>query len=113
MKYFAIIENGMVTGVVEGDAPENQEFIELDQESIEPKSNCMIVLEGKKVIWKPYEALVREKRNQLLQESDWVAIRAAETGNFPKAWKDYRQALRDLPGKTGFPDIDFPKPPQA
>jgi hypothetical protein len=42
--------------------------------------------------------LLREKRTQLLAETDWVVIRARENGGqVPAAWKTYRVALRDLP----------------
>lgn len=42
--------------------------------------------------------LLRIKRNQLLQESDWVTIKAYSQGVEVSAeWKTYLQALRDLP----------------
>jgi len=37
---------------------------------------------------------VRRYRNAALAESDW---RAVKDRVLPTAWKDYRQALRDLP----------------
>ena len=37
---------------------------------------------------------VRKRRDQLLEESDW---RTMKDRVLPTAWKDYRQALRDLP----------------
>jgi len=37
---------------------------------------------------------VRLARNQALEDSDW---RAVKDRVLPTAWKDYRQALRDLP----------------
>ena len=41
---------------------------------------------------------LREQRNVLLAETDWVVIRARENGGqVPAAWKTYRVALRDLP----------------
>jgi len=44
---------------------------------------------------------IREQRNFLLSESDWVVTKAKELGtNIPAAWKEYRQALRDLPANT-------------
>ena len=45
----------------------------------------------------PYEIdwyVVREKRNEALLESDW---RAVKDRTMSQAWKDYRQALRNLP----------------
>jgi len=37
---------------------------------------------------------VRLKRNQALSDSDWRALKDVV---LPNAWKEYRQALRDLP----------------
>jgi len=37
---------------------------------------------------------VRLKRNQALADSDW---RAVKDRTMSQTWKDYRQALRDLP----------------
>tara|TARA_B100000131_G_C17866345_1_gene512325 strand:- start:98 stop:493 length:396 start_codon:yes stop_codon:yes gene_type:complete len=49
---------------------------------------------------------LREARNILLAESDWVVVKAQETGTeIPKEWKEYRQALRDLP-YTANPKLD-------
>ncbi len=40
---------------------------------------------------------LRKKRNTLLNESDYIVIKAKETGTtIPTAWKTYRQALRDI-----------------
>jgi len=38
---------------------------------------------------------VRELRNQALEDSDWRALKDVV---LPTAWKEYRQALRDLGG---------------
>jgi len=46
--------------------------------------------------------LLREKRNQLLAQSDWMAV-ADRT--MTQAQIDYRQALRDLP-ETADPQLD-------
>lgn len=49
----------------------------------------------------------REDRNQLLVETDWMVL----SGTMSDSWKTYRQALRDLPAQSGFPDVDFPTKP--
>jgi len=50
------------------------------------------------------EVEVRELRDQLIAETDWVIIKAKETStNVAAAMKTYRQALRDLPSAEGFP----------
>ena len=59
---------------------------------------------------------IREQRNRLLSESDWVVIKARENGGqVPAAWKTYRVALRDLPAeqsdKTKYSEITWPTQP--
>lgn len=56
----------------------------------------------------------RKQRDKLLSDSDWVVIKAKETGtNIPSGWKTYRQALRDLPQQEGFPNVEFPEKPTS
>ena len=58
-------------------------------------------------------ATVRSQRDNLLAETDWVVIKAKETGgNLSAAFKEYRQALRDITAQDGFPyDITWPEKP--
>ena len=58
---------------------------------------------------------VRAKRDVLLAETDLVIIRCSEVGKpVPDEWKAYRQALRDVPDQTGFPDtVSWPEKPEA
>ena len=57
--------------------------------------------------------LLREVRNQLLSETDWMIVKSTETGvAMSNDWKTYRQALRDLPASSSpsldeFYDLDF------
>ena len=45
--------------------------------------------------------LLREERNVLLSETDWMVTKSAETGvAMSNDWKTYRQALRDLPASS-------------
>jgi hypothetical protein len=58
--------------------------------------------------WSSEEKLesIRLQRNYLLQETDWVTIRAVDTETpESEAWKNYRQALRDFPENV---DINLP-----
>jgi len=49
----------------------------------------------------------RRKRDILLLESDWVVTKALEAGEtVPAAWVTYRQALRDMPDHTEWPNVD-------
>ena len=59
---------------------------------------------------------LREKRNALLTETDYIIIKAKETGTtIPTAWKTYRQALRDITeGLTTVEEVEavvFPEKP--
>lgn len=57
--------------------------------------------------------IIRKERNKLLLESDWVVAKAYELGTeVPQEWKEYRQALRDIPSQEGFPFVVvFPQLP--
>ena len=47
---------------------------------------------------------VRTQRDKLLQETDWVVIKAKETGtNLSAEFKTYRQELRDITEQEQFP----------
>ena len=52
---------------------------------------------------------IRDQRNSLLSETDWMANSDV---TMTDAWKTYRQALRDLPSNTSDPDNPtWPTPP--
>ena len=54
---------------------------------------------------------VRTQRNALLVESDWTVLPDAPVAD-EQAWKDYRQALRDVPQQEGFPqEVVWPTKP--
>ena len=57
----------------------------------------------------------RNQRDRLLTNSDWVTIRATDTGDpVPTEWQTYRQALRDITEQTGFPEeIEWPQEPES
>jgi hypothetical protein len=56
---------------------------------------------------------VREKRDMLLSESDWMVTKSMESGEpLSFEWAAYRQALRDVPQQSGFPEaVIWPVPP--
>ena len=55
---------------------------------------------------------VRSQRDHLLSQTDWVVVKAKETGtNIPTNWKTYRQALRDVPDQTDPDNITWPTKP--
>ena len=52
----------------------------------------------------------RAKRDRLLVDTDW---RASSDLTLSTEWATYRQALRDVPGQSGFPQtITWPTKPE-
>ena len=50
--------------------------------------------------------LLREERNKLISETDWTQLKDIELDIIrERNWKNYRQALRDLPSKSN-PKLD-------
>lgn len=61
---------------------------------------------------------VRNRRDDLLKETDWVVAKYTEIGEaIPTAWREYRQALRDISTAEGFDtapeSVQFPTKPEA
>jgi hypothetical protein len=57
-------------------------------------------------------AQLRNTRDQLLKDCDDRFLADAPAGRGNQAWKDYRQALRDLPANTADPaDVTWPTTP--
>ena len=58
---------------------------------------------------------VRDQRDRLLAECDWIVIMHTEKGtNIPAEWELYRQALRDITLHVNFPHLaedDWPAKP--
>ena len=55
-------------------------------------------------------SLQRERRDLLLLKTDW---RASSDLTLSTEWATYRQALRDVPAQSGFPDnITWPDKPK-
>lgn len=56
----------------------------------------------------------RNQRNDLLLRTDWTQVPDAPlTAAEVAAFAQYRQALRDLPSVEGFPNVDWPVPPEV
>ena len=60
------------------------------------------------------DEVVRGERNILLEDTDWIILRYLDQGDeVPLEWKEYRQALRDIPEQEGFPgSVDWPEMPE-
>ena len=58
---------------------------------------------------------VRAQRNSLLTLCDWTQLPDAPlTDGEKQEWAEYRQALRDVPEQTGFPEnVIWPSTPSA
>ena len=60
---------------------------------------------------KQYAENARNRRNNLIKESDWRAVSDRE---LEPEWKEYRQALRDISKQKGFPhDVKWPVDPDG
>jgi hypothetical protein len=56
----------------------------------------------------------RNKRNFLLQQSDWCVVSDSPlTDSQKQEVLTYRQKLRDWPTRAEWPDEDFPTPPDC
>ena len=52
------------------------------------------------------------QRKKMLDASDWTQMPDADlTPEVKQAWAKWRQELRDITKKEGFPDIEFPISP--
>ena len=82
---------------------------------IEQPSDAEIEAEVARLIAEQPAKEARAERDRLLTESDWVTIRATDTGDpVPTEWLDYRQALRDITEQSGFPDnVEWPQEPES
>jgi len=88
-------------GIIEGDYQPN-EYKMVNGEAIQRTDNILEIL--------------RNKRNELLKESDWTQVNDCPLSDTQKAeWQTYRQALRDLPADyqdtDNIDDVVFPNLP--
>ena len=63
----------------------------------------------------PWEDINLERRKEALQETDWTQLPDSPLTDSKKTeWRTYRQALRDLPTHSNWPELDgteWPTPP--
>lgn len=89
-------------GIIEGDYQPNEYKI-IDGEAIQRTDNILEIL--------------RNKRNELLKESDWTQMNDCPLSDSKKQeWLTYRQELRDLPSTNqsanNIADVIFPSIPE-
>ena len=99
---------------------------------LELRPNCDFKVVGSRLVWEDKEELkptdeeialkvkeleaaqpladLREERNELLMETDYIMV-----SDYPhtdkQAWLDYRQALRDLPQTADLTNVEYPAKP--
>ena len=89
-------------GIIEGDYQPNEYKI-VNGEAIIRTDNILEIL--------------RNKRNELLTQSDWTQVNDSPLSDFKKQeWATYRQSLRDLPSTNqsvnNIADVIFPSMPE-
>jgi len=66
--------------------------------------------------WIFSSSAIKGKRASLLEQSDWTDTLSSKTrlgDNLYSQWQVYRQALRDIPQQSGYPqNVVWPTPPQ-
>lgn len=95
-----LLEDGQ--GIIDGDYQPNEYKI-IDGEAIQRTDNILEIL--------------RNKRNELLKESDWTQMNDCPLSDSKKQeWLTYRQELRDLPSShqatNNIADVIFPTIPE-
>ncbi len=86
-------------------------LVDMTQEEVEEILSLQANAEANQL--KSAELQVRNARDQLLLESDWIVARSYERGEpVPANWVSYRQALRDITAQAGFPySVEWPTKP--
>ena len=80
-----------------------------DETNTAPTADEIAAEQARLLALEPLRCL-RENRNALLAETDWMALSDVTMSD---AWKTYRQALRDLPANTEDPsNPTYPTKPE-
>lgn len=122
IKIYAVVENGVVVNMTASEpsyAKQNPNWVDVASSKVDGVGIGWSYLDGEfappprdlDAEW----AEIRNERDELLSKCDWVVIKAKENGtNLPTAWKNYRQALRDITNTFSSPEeVVFPEPPTA
>jgi hypothetical protein len=92
--------DALVQTVVRDDQPHRETAVDEDTGDTYETGRWVI---GFTVVNKPQdqaETAVRNQRNRLLSDTDWMAL---SDNTMTPAWASYRQALRDITEQAGFP----------
>lgn len=110
---YAIIENGKVINIALSDAPLADNWVASDIAKIGDEYINGEFFPAVPDLFAKSNS-IRLQRNIILSGSDWLVTKAFETGApINQAWAIYRQALRDIPQQSGFPEnVIWPTPPE-
>lgn len=85
----------------------NQNLVEITDEEAAANAEEIAIADAAML-----EISNRETRNELLAASDWTQANDSPLTTAKKTkWKTYRQALRDLPSSSDWPNVTFPEEP--
>lgn len=126
MQYVEIDALNTVTGFVDSDVmPEREGFTYEEQDPpvtrfpVAPFRSHTLKRENGQNVWVDHRTFdercedVRAERDKRYEPSDRIIMQCFRLGQaMPQPWKDYAQALADLPQQSGFPDdVTWPTPP--
>ena len=94
------------------EVPHYNQFTHYAVHSEEPDENNVFQWEIKEKTQAAKERDIRFYRDELLSKTDWMVL--SDSPEPSQEWLDYRQALRDIPSQTGFPDnVIWPEEPTS
>jgi hypothetical protein len=110
-----MLADNEVYPVTRGTAPECDTLVQSLTRDAAPVKDSVDWVIGYTVENKPQEqaaAAIRNQRDRLLSETDWMAL--SDSPTITTEWANYRQALRDITGQSGFPyDVAWPTKPDG
>jgi|DEB0MinimDraft_6_1074348.scaffolds.fasta_scaffold70440_2 hypothetical protein len=110
---YAVIENGVVVNIAESESALTASWVQSDSARIGDSFDGSVFGAPTPPL-SELAADAREARDALLRQTDWVALKALESGvAVASDMASYRQALRDVPQQEGFPNsINWPTEPE-
>ena len=112
----AMLASYGIFGVTPDTQPDYDPLVQAVMHDLVPRFDGRVWRVGYAVTNRPLdqaEQAVRNQRDRLLADSDWIVIMHTEKGtNIPAAWEIYRQSLRDITSQPGFPhNVTWPTKP--
>lgn len=94
----------------------NQRLVEVAPlDGVQAWQVATVSAEEERSLTNAQQASVRQRRTQLLKDSDWTQLPDVSMNNEQvDAWRSYRQQLRDVTSQLGYPwTINWPDAPVA